>query len=410
MIYPIKVCELRTINHHFIISYQNSSITSIPHKYSATDMSIRPLLWRIAVVLCLLFFARSSDGQRFAAIGDYGFAGPAERDVAQLVKSWDPEFIITLGDNNYDVGDSSTIDQNIGQYYHSYIYKYKGRYGPSASTNRFFPSLGNHDYYTRNGEPYRDYFTLPGNGRYYDFVRGDVHLFALNSDPAEPDGIGVNSVQAHWLQARLAASTARWKVVYLHHAPYSSGSHGNTRALQWPFRAWGASVVLAGHDHHYEQITVDSLPYFVNGLGGRSVYRVGPTLLPQSNTVYNGDYGAMLLNATPDSLALQFFTRRQVLVHTYVLHRPLRPTPTLYPVSPNPLQGDALIEFSVPAPTTVHLRVLNTLGQEVTTLHQGLVRAGWHRFTLPQHSLAAGLYYVQLLGTNFSQVTRVVAL
>lgn len=372
--------------------------------------SLRSYFRHFVSVLCLCFLTHLSTGQRFAAIGDYGYAGPAERDVAQLVKSWDPEFIITLGDNNYDVGDSSTIDQNIGQYYHNYIYKYKGRYGPSASTNRFFPSLGNHDYYTRNGEPYRDYFTLPGNGRYYDFVRGNVHFFALNSDPAEPDGITATSTQARWLQAGLAASTARWKVVYLHHAPYSSGYHGNTQELQWPFRAWGASVVLAGHDHHYEQLTVDGLPYFVNGLGGRSVYRVRQTPLPESNAIYNGDYGAMLLNATPDSLSLQFFTRRQALVHTYVLRRPLRTEPTLYPVSPNPLQGDALVEFSVPTPTTVQLRVLNTLGQEVATLHQGIVGAGWHRFALPRNSLAAGLYYVQLLGTNFSQVTRVVAL
>lgn len=364
----------------------------------------------LAFLIFLGFTCTLSEAQRFAAIGDYGYAGPAEQAVAQLVKSWDPEFIITLGDNNYDLGDSTTIDRNIGQYYHSYIYNYKGRYGPSASTNRFFPSLGNHDYYTRNGEAYRDYFTLPGNGRYYDFVRGDVHFFALNSDPAEPDGISATSAQARWLQRRLAASTARWKVVYLHHAPYSSGYHGNTPALQWPFRAWGASVVLAGHDHHYEQLLVDELPYFVNGLGGRSVYRLGSARLPQSKTVFNGDYGAMLLNATPDSLQLQFFTRRQTLVHTYVLRRELSAIPTLYPVVPNPFQDEAQVEFSVAAPATVQLRVLNMLGQEVSTLHRGLVTAGWHRFTLSRQTLPAGLYYVQLLGSDFSQITRVIAL
>jgi len=364
----------------------------------------------LTLAFCLCSLVRIGHGQRFAAIGDYGFAGTAEQQVSQLVKTWDPEFIITLGDNNYDAGDSTTIDQNIGQYYHTYIYKYKGRYGPSASTNRFFPSLGNHDYYTRNGEAYRDYFTLPGNGRYYDFVRGDVHLFALNSDPAEPDGIGPNSVQAHWLQAKLAASTARWKVVYMHHAPYSSGVHGNTPELQWPFREWGASVVLAGHDHHYERLLVDELPYFVNGLGGRSVYPVRQPLRPQSQSAFNGDYGAMLLNATPDSLSLKFFTRRQVLIETYVLHRKLSPTPKLYPVAPNPIQEATMVEFSVASPAIVELRVLSTLGQEVLTLHKGLVKAGWHRYTWTRNGLPAGVYYVQLLSKDFSQVTRAVAL
>ena len=41
---------------------------------------------------------------KFAAIGDYGLAGPNELAVANLVKSWNPDFIITTGDNNYPAG------------------------------------------------------------------------------------------------------------------------------------------------------------------------------------------------------------------------------------------------------------------------------------------------------------------
>lgn len=362
------------------------------------------LLW-----VCLLLATRSQ-AQRFAVIGDYGYAGPAERDVANLVKTWDPEFILTLGDNNYDLGDSTTIDQNIGQYYHAYIGNYKGRYGPRASTNRFFPSLGNHDYYTRNGQAYRDYFTLPGNGRYYDFVRGDVQFFALNSDPAEPDGVSATSVQAQWLRARLAASTARWKVVYLHHAPYSSGSHGNTPALQWPFREWGASVVLAGHDHHYERLAVDGLPYFVNGLGGRSVRPIRTQREAGSQFGFTGEYGAMLLTASPDSLRLQFFTRNRVLIDSYALQRPGGTVPMLYPVHPNPVLESATAEVFLPAAAPVELRVLNSVGQQVGRLHQGPLGGGWHRFTWQRNTLPAGMYYVQLLGAGISQVTRVVVL
>ncbi|MDF7814701.1 metallophosphoesterase [Hymenobacter sp. YC55] len=365
-------------------------------------------LFRYVLLFQLWIVAGTCYSQRFAAIGDYGFAGPAERDVADLVKSWDPEFIITLGDNNYDLGDSTTIDQNIGQYYHSYIYKYRGRYGPSASTNRFFPSLGNHDYYTRNGEAYRDYFTLPGNGRYYEFVRGDVHLFAVNSDPAEPDGIKANSVQAQWLKERLAASKARWKVVYFHHAPYSSGSHGSTRNLQWPFKEWGASLVLAGHDHHYERLMVNELPYIVNGLGGRSIYRVSLTRLPESQAIFNSDFGAMLLQANVDSLTLQFYTRRRVLRDTYVLHQPLSPEPKLYPITPNPFEDATRVVFSLPSLSTVDIRVYNTLGKEVTSLYQGTLQAGHHQFTWQRNSLPAGLYFVQLQANNQTQTTRAI--
>ena len=361
----------------------------------------------LGAVLGLWAITTVAQAQHFAAIGDYGYAGPAERDVATLIKSWNPDFIITLGDNNYDLGDSTTIDQNIGQYFHEYIYNYKGHYGPRTSSNRFFPSLGNHDYYTRNGEAYRDYFTLPGNGRYYDFVRGDVHLFALDSDPLEPDGILATSKQAQWLQAALAASTSRWNVVYLHHAPYSSGPHGSTVELQWPFRAWGASVVLAGHDHDYERLVADGLPYLVSGTGGRSLHKTTRVPIAQSQFFFNDDYGAMLLDASPDSLSMRFFTRKQALIDTYVLHKELSAEPKLYPVSPNPFQETTLVEFSLPGANTVRLRVLNSLGQEVAVLRQGAAKAGWHQFRWSRNGLPGGLYYLQLQGTGFSQVTKV---
>ena len=375
-----------------------------------TTYTTSPAWLRHILVVPLLLLAwgsaREAWGQRFAAIGDYGYAGTPEREVANLVKSWNPDFIITLGDNNYDLGDSTTIDQNIGQYYHEFIYNYKGRYGSKTFSDRFFPSLGNHDYYTNNGQAYRDYFTLPGNGRYYEFVRGNVHFFALDSDPAEPDGISATSKQARWLQAALAASQARWKVVYLHHAPYSSGQHGSTPAMQWPFRAWGASAVLAGHDHDYERLVVDSLLYVVDGLGGRSLHASSRPRLAASQAYYNGNYGALLLHATPDSLTFQFFTRQQVLIDTYVLHQKLSPAPKLYPLTPNPFRESALVEFSLPGAAQVQLRVLNALGQQVATLHQGPTPAGWHRVQWARNGLAAGLYYVQLQGSGFSQVVK----
>ena len=52
-----------------------------------------------------------------------------------------------------------------------------------STVNRFFPSLGNHDLYTDNANPYFNYFELPGNERYYDFIHGNVHCFVINSEP-----------------------------------------------------------------------------------------------------------------------------------------------------------------------------------------------------------------------------------
>jgi tartrate-resistant acid phosphatase type 5 len=199
---------------------------------------------------------------RFAVIGDFGANTTQEGDVANRVKSWNPDLVITTGDNNYQLGEASTIDANIGKYYHEFIFPYTGSFGAGSptGTNRFFPSLGNHDWLQPNAQPYINYFTLPGNERYYSFRRGAVEFFAIDSDPHEPD-LGYvndttsteNSIQGQWLQNALAASTAPWKVVYMHHPPFSSGTnHGSADWMRWPFEAWGADVVMAGHEHNYE--------------------------------------------------------------------------------------------------------------------------------------------------------------
>src|SRR4051812_29681044 len=162
---------------------------------AAGAMLLGPLLGRLPRAQA------QTSSVRFAVIGDYGLAGPAEADVAALVKSWSPEFIVTTGDNNYDKGGAATIDANVGQYYHDFIYPYLGAYGNGADRNRFFPILGNHDWYTAGALPYLNYFTLPGNERYYDMVWGPVHVFALDSDQHEPDGVTPNSLQGNWLRS-----------------------------------------------------------------------------------------------------------------------------------------------------------------------------------------------------------------
>lgn len=259
----------------------------------------------------LVIEATAGPISRFAVIGDFGTGTTAEGLVADLVDSWQPEFIVTTGDNSYGSG---PIDRNIGQFYSDYIGNYTGAYGDGSEANRFFPSLGNHDYSDGAGiNAYLAYFTLPGNERYYDFVRGPVHFFCINSNAIEPDGINLTSTQAIWLQQRLARSLSPWKIVYMHHPPYSSSSrHGSTPIMQWPFEDWGVSAVLNGHDHTYERILRDdnldgdSLVYCVNGLGGRSPYTFASPV-EGSAVRYNTNNGAMLITASQSRLVLEFY-------------------------------------------------------------------------------------------------------
>jgi hypothetical protein len=266
---------------------------------------------------------------RFAVIGDFGLEGQAVADVAALVKSWEPDLIVTVGDNNYPDGSAELMEANLGQYYHEFICGYAGPSGPGSTTSRFLPSMGNHDWDTEDGKPYFDYFILPGNERYYDFVRGPVHFFMLDSDEREPDGVGVSSVQAAWLKAALAESSSPWDLVLLHHAPFSSGSgRGSQLFVQWPYEQWGADAVLAGHDHVYERIMFDEFPYFIDGLGGAPRYDFISTPVEGSEVRFSADYGAMLVDATSTKIQFQFITRRGTLIDSYSRELPPKPGAT----------------------------------------------------------------------------------
>ncbi|MBT8214830.1 MAG: VCBS repeat-containing protein, partial [Acidimicrobiia bacterium] len=275
---------------------------------------------------------------RFAVIGDFGSDLQAEGDVAALVDSLTPDFIVTTGDNVYSaVGELPvTYDNRVGRYYADYIGAYSGAYGTGSPTNRFFPSPGNHDYTdigsTTDLAEYEAFFTLPGAGipttdtsdseRYYDFVQGPVHFFILDSQAILASG-SETTAEAVWLQNALAASTAPWQAVVLHHAPYSSSSaHGSTPGLQWPYAAWGADMVFAGHDHSLERLTVDGIPYVVSGAGGRSLYGIADPPLPESDFAYSADYGAVLVDACTDGLTITFHSVGDGLIDTSTVGSP----------------------------------------------------------------------------------------
>ena len=268
---------------------------------------------------------------QFAMIGDFGEDTEFAQDVADLVQNRQPEFVATVGDNNYPDGEAKTIDENIGRYYHNFIGNYQGSYGPGASSNNFYSALGNHDWNTKSGDPplpspYLDYFSLPGNERYYNVVRGSVEIFVIDSDYNEPDGITADSVQAQWLKAQLAASNTPWQIVLLHHSPYSSGSrHGSDEDLRWPFAEWGADAVFGGHEHNYERLQIGSIPYYVNGLGGgndisgfRDTNEVG------SLVRYNQKQGALFLEANCYQLTTEFVNiDGQTIDHHTITKSPL---------------------------------------------------------------------------------------
>lgn len=235
-----------------------------------------------------------------AVIGDFGRCHGGrvecarERAVAGLVDSWSPDYILTTGDNNYPAGEEATLAVNLDPY---------RRY---VEEGRFLPALGNHDWgCAACPAPHLALFRPPGNGRYYALEIGDLGLWVLDSDEREPDGIGPDSVQARWLRDGLARSAAPLRFVILHHPPYSSGHHGSSKRLRWPFAAWGADAVFSGHEHSYERLEADGIPYFVNGSGGARL-RGFRRPLPATRVRYAGAYGAQRIEIEGGRATIEF--------------------------------------------------------------------------------------------------------
>ena len=289
--------------------------------------------------------------------GDFGWNYPSLlEDHGNMVKGLDPDYVVTTGDNVQTIipaDGTNKYDFTVGRMFCDFL---KGAApgplcgtGGTSPTNRFFPAPGNHDHIEGDGggpiSNYTSYFDLPGAGTvsgsvpsgselYYDVVMGPVHVFVLDSDPMLLEEVqGKDATQGEipgyttspttqqrtWLQSAMAASSAKWKVVALHHSPYSSApiergaGYGSSAWVQWPFADWGADVVLSGHHHAYERVVkgegASQVQYVTNGLGGDYPRPFGDSPIDGSVIRYNNDGNAAMvvsrLTATNTTLSYE---------------------------------------------------------------------------------------------------------
>lgn len=223
----------------------------------------------------------------FLAFGDFGKNTDSQRSLRDQMQRDSFRFMVTTGDNAYDAGRYSEFDTKVFQIYRS-IFSKAG----------IFPTLGNHDYSTSSGAPYLDLFSLSTNAwrssdkeRYYSFDFGNVHVVALDSNtPLNVSDSAASNDMLDWLRQDLSQTRQRWKIVALHHSPYSTGSHGSdsrVRSKLVPiFEKYGVDLVLSGHDHIYQRskplrngnVTTASnggITYVVTGAGSAANYGCG---------------------------------------------------------------------------------------------------------------------------------------
>jgi hypothetical protein len=216
--------------------------------------------------------------------------------------------VITLGDNAYGSGTASQFTKC---------------YAPTWGTQkaRTFPSVGNHEYLTKNASGYFNYFGAaagdPQKG-YYSYDLGAWHIVVINANCSQIGGCGVNSPQGLWLSADLAAHPALCTLAYWHQPRFSSGEHGNDTELipiwQLLYNA-GAELVLNGHDHDYERFAPQDpngnadpsrgIREFIVGTGGKGLR---PINSPIANSVAQNDntFGVLKLTLHPTGYDWQF--------------------------------------------------------------------------------------------------------
>ena len=301
----------------------------------------------------------------FAVVGDYGYLGPGAAAVAAMIRSWEPEFILTTGDNIYGPVDYYDMlpavpgvqtgwDEYVGRYYGDWIQRRQdGRYESlTGSVQRFFPCVGNHEHTLLNGivtyqpaplpeESYRDFFHLNPGGAprlpvdrgavhteylsYYALRKGPVDFFIMDSNQpflGSAEGLLAVNDQNAWLEREVAASAAPWKLAVFHHPPPRSFQV----AWNWipPSRMALCDAVLAGHVHVYERFLWNGVPVIVTGNGGAPIQPRAHPFFTDTLAVDDRRYGALLVQAGTEYVefearSLNLTTGEELLAERYVL-------------------------------------------------------------------------------------------
>ncbi len=326
--------------------------------------------------LCLLALAAapgpaagdSAEPLRFAVVGDSGTGDKYQRLIAQRMTEWHDRLpyglVLMLGDNIYGGlfglggGNQKDFEEKFDQPYAQLL-----RRGVV-----FRATLGNHDMRGDDGAHLiraRERFHIDGPQGYYRFTAGEwfpaagaaglnkvkeevplVEFFVLNTVRVEEDK--QDPQQLAWLKQALAASRARWKIVYGHHPLYSSARrHGSDERLRQklaPLLHGGdgneprAEVVLAGHDHIYQRFhPQQGIAYFVCGSSGK-LRRGNAEPSPLVAAVEDRQRTFMLWEATPEELRFRAINEQGQAFDCGVIERDgsveQQPCPALDPESP----------------------------------------------------------------------------
>lgn len=82
----------------------------------------------------------------------------------------------------------------------------------------------------------------------------------------------------------------------------------------------------------------------------------------------------------------------------------------LKPVQPNPLNSQAVIEFSLPRTAQIELEVFDVNGKSVSFLYFGSIGGGVHQISFNSGNLPSGIYFCRLSSGTFVAVKKMILL
>ena len=211
------------------------------------------------------FPANGGPELRIGVVGDGGDAGSRLDATAASMTALEDNHpygaLLLLGDNAYREGAPSTLDRTVFQPFKSVLDR----------GARLLAVLGNHDVMDGHGPAQLRALGMPGP--WWAETFGDVLIVGLDSTQPQ------SAAQRAWLDRTLATTSARWKIVALHHPPFSAGYQGSNQAARDAFsplfERYDVQLVLSGHDHDYQRSKpIKGVTYIVSG-GASGTRRTG---------------------------------------------------------------------------------------------------------------------------------------
>jgi hypothetical protein len=264
--------------------------------------------------------------------------------VASAIRALDPEFVVHLGDCAYgtdkrpgDIGSSQVVGSSSGGS-PQLIQDLFLRHYWSFKDGNLYLAFGNHDLESQYGAPLLKALpTVSGligasnvsTKLYrYEFARGPVRFFVLNSGSDDSDVNIQLGTQLSWLTSRTAVASEPWLVVVFHRpARTSDATHypGSLlmRNISDQLASIGIDLVVSAHAHNYERfLDQNGLTHIVCGLGGAPKRgQAGTINLPGSQFFFNGKNGFVHFKADASKLQWTLKTIDGEAVDTITLEK-----------------------------------------------------------------------------------------